>query len=250
MLRPLPLLLLAVLGWSVDEDYRATAPANQRPMLGVEMSPVPTHVQEREGLTPHQGVLVQSTYDGTAAQSMGLERGDVILSVNGAPISSMTDLRNEVGLSAVGDPIQVTVSRQGQVMERGSTVREWPQAIPYEKLDSDAERRFRDWQDRRQNRQAEDMRRIAKEAEDLRRQLAGEDNGKGGSKRPGAGRNGAKGTESADGFPAVRIHMVLDVRSSGIAPATEDVADVKPLSLLPGLPSDGPWTVRAKLTTL
>lgn len=252
MLRPLPMLLVAALATAADEDYRSTAPANQRPMLGVEMSPVPTHVQEREGLTPHQGVLVQSTYSGTAAEAMGLQRGDVILAINGAPIGSMTDLRNEVGLTAVGEPIEVTVIRQGQTNDRQATVREWPAAIPYEKLDSESERRFRDWQERRQARQAEDLRRIAQEAEDLRRRLTGEDPAAG--KRRGSG-TGGQGQGGADGsglaFPAVRVHLVLEVASATVDPATAtDPGEVTPLSLVPGLPADEPWVVRASLITL
>ncbi len=252
MLRPLPLLLLAVLGSAVDEDYRSTAPANQRPMLGVEMSPVPSHVQEREGLNPHQGVLVQSTYDGTAAQAMGLERGDVILSINGAPISSMSDLRNEVGLTAVGDPIQVTVVRQGQTLDRGAAIREWPATIPYEKLDPASERRFRDWQERRQTRQAEDLRRIAQEAEDLRRQLAGEDGGPAKDRNDGSGKAGQGGKDGEGmAMPAIRVHLVLAVSGATVDPALAvEPGEVPPLSLLSDLPTESPWRVRTTLTTL
>jgi membrane-associated protease RseP (regulator of RpoE activity) len=174
-MRPLALLLTSAALFAASEDYNANAAANQRPMLGIEMSPVANNIQDREGLDAHQGVQVQSVYSGTAAEQMGLQKDDVVLGVNGQPITSMTDLRNEVGLTAVGDPISVQVSRNGQVVDYNSQVKPWPDQIPYEKLDPAAEKRFRDWQDRRQQRLADDVARMAKDAEKLRQQLAGED---------------------------------------------------------------------------
>ena len=156
-LRPL-LLVLTLAGGAAAADpvgtgYQQAATDHQRPMLGVEMTPVPTHILDREGLGPDQGVLVQSVYSGTAASNMGLRRDDIILSVNEAPIGSMTDLRNEVGLSQVGDPVGVTVVRDGQVVALKSDLKTWPEHIPYKPLDAAAERRFRDWQDRRNGRE-------------------------------------------------------------------------------------------------
>lgn len=144
--------------------YQQVADEHQRPILGVEMTPVPTHILDREGLSPDQGVLVQQVYTGTAASDMGLRRDDIILSVNDAPIGSMTDLRNEVGLNQIGDPVTVSVLRDGRTIEVGAGLKPWPEQIPYKPLDAPAERRFREWQDRRNGR-------LAKEAQDLRQQI-------------------------------------------------------------------------------
>jgi hypothetical protein len=243
-------VLMAVAALAVAEDYDAAAPSNQRPMLGIEMSPVPSHIQEREGINAHQGVLVQSTYPGTAAESMALQRGDVVLQVNGAPIGSMTDLRNEVGLTAVGDPIQVRVSRNGQVMDLGSQVREWPASVPYEKLDAAGERRFREWQDRRKQRQAEDLARINREAEAMKRELRGEDNGPAGRRGRGAG--GAAGSSASGGVavPAVRFHLVIAASARDADPTSvADPGPLAPLALPVGLPAEGPWRITARLST-
>lgn len=140
-------------------------PDNRRPMLGIEMTPVPLNVQEQQALSPNQGVYVQSIFNGTAAQSMGLRPGDVVLAVNGAPIGSMTDLRNEVALNQVGDPVEVTVQRQGQQTTTTGQFQPWPSNIPYEPIDPAMEQRFRDWQERR-------LARTRDEVEDLKRQVA------------------------------------------------------------------------------
>lgn len=168
-------LLLPLALFAADEDYVANSSQNKRPMLGVEMSPVTNAVQDREGIDAHTGVQVQSTYSGTAAEAMGIRKDDVILGINGQPISSMTDLRNEVGLTVPGDRMEVQVSRNGQIVTMASDVKPWPEQIPYEKLDAAAEKRFRDWQDRRQQRLADEVARAERDAERLRRQLSGEE---------------------------------------------------------------------------
>lgn len=228
---------------AADEDYRAGAEANQRPMLGVEMSPVPTNIQDREGIDAHQGVLVQSTYNNTAADGMGLQRDDVILGINGQSISSMTDLRNEVGLTAVGDPIEVQITRNGQILSMASEVKPWPATIPYEKLDSAAEKRFRDWQDRRQQRLADDVARLAKDVDKLHRRLTGEDE------------SGAAGTKRGhEGFEiAFRFSYVIEAKKIPEVEAPDLAADeVTPLHLPTDLPRDAPWRVTARMgsTTL
>jgi membrane-associated protease RseP (regulator of RpoE activity) len=138
-------------------DYESTVtqvdPNSGPPFYGVEMSPVPTNVQEREGLTPNQGVYVQNVFPNTAASSNGTKPGDGITSINGAPIGIMTDLRNEVGLNQVGEAVTVTVRRNGQDITLSSPLQEWPKNIPRERIDPESERRFRQWQQDRLSQQ-------------------------------------------------------------------------------------------------
>ncbi len=168
---------LLCLAWSATlpllaaNSYPPPTTDQSRPMLGVEMTPVPLTVQEREGLTPNQGVLVQSVFGNTAAQNMGLQSGDVILGINGAPIGSMTDLRNEVSLNQVGDPVEVTVQRQGQQITSTGQFQPWPSNIPYEPIDPAMEQRFRDWQERRLDRSRDELDDLRRQVSDLQKQL-------------------------------------------------------------------------------
>lgn len=177
-----PLLLTAVAGVlpaADSNDYQnlATPPPTptapiQSPMLGVEMSPVPSPVLAKEGLTPNEGVYVQNVFGGTAASSMGVQPGDVILQVNGTAISSMSDLRNEISASAVGDPVQVVVQRNGQQVAMGSSLQAWPAEIPHEQLDPAAEQRFRQWQAERMKEQQDQADQLQDQVHQLQQQLA------------------------------------------------------------------------------
>ena len=171
---PAILLTLAVTApaFAVQSGYEAAQNPENRPMLGVQMTPVPLSVQEQQGLSPNQGVYVQSVYGNTAAQTMGLQPGDVITSVNGAPISSMSDLRNEVALNQVGDPVEVTIQRNGQEQSTIGQFQPWPSNIPYDPIDPAMEQRFREWQERRLARMQDEVEQLRRQAQDLAKQEA------------------------------------------------------------------------------
>lgn len=172
----LPAILLtlaaAAPAFAVQSGYEAAQNPENRPMLGVQMTPVPLSVQEQQGLAPNQGVYVQSVYGNTAAQVMGLQPGDVITSVNGAPIGSMSDLRNEVALNQVGDPVEVTIQRGGQEQGAIGQFQPWPANIPYDPIDPAMEQRFREWQERRLARMQDEVEQLRRQAQELAQQEA------------------------------------------------------------------------------
>lgn len=158
---------------AADADYGpGGGKPSTPPMLGVEMSPVPTSVQDRLGIDAHTGVMVQEVFGNTAAQGMGIQRGDVITQINGQPITSMMDLRNEVGSSATGDPVNVVVRRGDQELHLSDSLKEWPAQIPKEPIDAAAEKRFRDYQAQRAKRQVDQLAETSQQAAALTEQLA------------------------------------------------------------------------------
>src|SRR6185295_1038912 len=67
-----------------------------RGRIGVQISAVPRDGFEDFGLKTRSGAIVSSVLPGGAAQKAGLEPGDVIVSVNGRPITSTSELQNIV----------------------------------------------------------------------------------------------------------------------------------------------------------
>jgi len=208
------LLALALAASAVAAD--GYSPGSQRPMLGVEMSPVPLNVQTQQGISNDQGVLVRQVFNGTAASNMGVQPGDVILSVNGTPIGSMTDLRNEVGGNNVGDPVAVVVRRNGEDVPLASALREWPATIPNDPIDAEAERRFKDWQQRRLARNRGDVRDLGQQAKALRDRLK-ESDAKPFSKAPAI----QDGLALLRFLPAWTIDYRYDTSAIGVAPGPQ-----------------------------
>ena len=73
------------------------------------------------GIVPVMGPQVVSVYPGSPAERAGLRTNDLVVAINGAPMRSGTELRNRVGLSRIGDEVELTVERGGS--ERNVTVR-------------------------------------------------------------------------------------------------------------------------------
>ena len=68
-----------------------------------------------------EGAVIARVEPGSSAERAGLRPNDIIVAINGAPMRSGSELRNRVGLSRIGDEVELTVVRAGG--ERNVTVR-------------------------------------------------------------------------------------------------------------------------------
>lgn len=68
------------------------------------------------------GAMVTDVARGSAAEKAGLERGDLIVAVNGKPVISGAQLRARVGLIRVGETIDLDVLREGKRIKMSATV--------------------------------------------------------------------------------------------------------------------------------
>jgi S1-C subfamily serine protease len=68
-------------------------------------------IQDIPGAT--RGAAVVKVEPRSPADRAGLQRGDVITAVDGAPVRGATELRNRIGLTRAGSQITLTVDRDG-----------------------------------------------------------------------------------------------------------------------------------------
>ena len=98
-----------------------------RPYLGVTIFDKPTAARYGYQLTIDKGVYVFQVRLDSPAGRAGLERGDVILAIEGNEVNSVTDVRNEVAAHKVGDKIKLKYERDGREVEIDITLEEMPQ---------------------------------------------------------------------------------------------------------------------------
>jgi membrane-associated protease RseP (regulator of RpoE activity) len=181
-------------------------------------------------------VLVQDVFPNTAAQGMGIQKGDVILAVNGSAITSMTDLRNEVSLNQVNDPVDVTIQRNGQQVTATNQFKPWPPNIPYDAIDPAAEKRFQDFQQRRLAQTAQELAQFREQMDQLRQQLGLDDRP---SKSGDAPREAATGSAQRPQMVAWRFRYGLgftppaQAAAPVVAPAEVPVAPAAPAGSVP-----------------
>jgi Do/DeqQ family serine protease len=85
----------------------------KRGRIGVAIQDLTPDIAQALGTKYTQGAVIARVEAGSPAERAGLRTNDLVVAVNGAPMRSGTELRNRVGLSRIGDEVQLTVDRGG-----------------------------------------------------------------------------------------------------------------------------------------
>ena len=86
----------------------------QRGFIGVSISELTPDMAEAFGLDSTKGVLIEEVIEGLPAEKAGLERGDVIVKIDGKIIESSNELRLEVAQRPPGSSLEVLAVRDGK----------------------------------------------------------------------------------------------------------------------------------------
>ncbi len=101
-----------------------------RGWLGLEPDDLTAAEKTSIGLEGNIGILLVEVYADSPAASAGLLRGDIILSINGEPISSRRQAQLLVAGSAPGDEVEIVIVRNGVRLSMTVTVGERPAEDP------------------------------------------------------------------------------------------------------------------------
>ncbi len=87
----------------------------KRGQLGVIIQDLSRELAEAFDIDKQQrGVVIAGVQPGSAAESAGLEAGDIVISIDGEPVESSAQLRNEIGQRRIGQKLRVTILRDGK----------------------------------------------------------------------------------------------------------------------------------------
>ncbi|GAB4256456.1 MAG: trypsin-like peptidase domain-containing protein [Vicingaceae bacterium] len=86
----------------------------QRAYIGVSISNIDEKISEELDLKDLNGVYVNKTIDGGAANEAGIKKGDIIKKIGAVEIKNVTELQEHIGQFRPGDKINVTVLRNGK----------------------------------------------------------------------------------------------------------------------------------------
>jgi len=85
------------------------------PWLGLETQELTSELKNYFGLPKEiTGLIVSDVIQGGPAAGAGVKRGDILLDLEGIPISSSGDYRDALGEFTPSDPLRVTVFRKGK----------------------------------------------------------------------------------------------------------------------------------------
>ncbi|MGE5140001.1 MAG: S1C family serine protease [Rudaea sp.] len=85
-----------------------------RPYLGIVPLTVTPAIKAQAGLAVDSGVVITDVSQGSPAEAAGLQVGDVIVAIDGKPITDETGLRQAIQSHKIGDTITITINRNGR----------------------------------------------------------------------------------------------------------------------------------------
>jgi S1-C subfamily serine protease len=93
----------------------------RRALLGVSgaATPIGQHLSRALGLPASAGVRVLEVTPGGPAARAGVRRGDIVVSLDGATIASLTDLQRALVAERIGHDVLLTLIRRGERISLG-----------------------------------------------------------------------------------------------------------------------------------
>ncbi len=87
----------------------------RRGRLGVVVQDLTPDLAEALGVDVSRGAVITQVRQGSSADQAGLKAGDVVVEINGRPVRGSTDLRNKVGLTRIGENLELKLYREGEL---------------------------------------------------------------------------------------------------------------------------------------
>lgn len=86
----------------------------RRGLLGVMAQSLTPDLASAFNSSKTHGAIISQILAESPAASSDLQIGDVVISINGKPVYSASELRNQIGLVAIDDEITLAIERQGK----------------------------------------------------------------------------------------------------------------------------------------
>jgi Do/DeqQ family serine protease len=98
----------------------------RRGMMGVTIQPIDSDLASSLSLPAARGAIITSVQPGGPAERAGIQRGDVVTSINNQPVVDHNSLRNQIAGMTPGSTANVTVVRNGREQNMQVALSELP----------------------------------------------------------------------------------------------------------------------------
>jgi S1-C subfamily serine protease len=96
----------------------------RRGQLGVSVRRVDSDMAQSLGMSETKGVIVNSVVPGSAAERAGIRQADVIIALDGSPVSDSNSFRNHIASMTPGAEVTLTILRDNREQKLRATLGE------------------------------------------------------------------------------------------------------------------------------
>jgi S1-C subfamily serine protease len=96
----------------------------RRGRIGIAVQDLTPEIAAAIRVSANGGAVIAQVEPGSPAERAGLKRGDVVVAIDGNQVHSATQVRNHVGLKRIGQPVALTIERDGAKRVLTATIEE------------------------------------------------------------------------------------------------------------------------------
>jgi len=96
----------------------------RRGQLGVAIQDLTPELASAFNIKSGKGVVISQVAEGSPASKAGIKPGDIVIAVDGKPVTSAAELRNAIGLQRVGSKVKLTLIREGKELTINASIEE------------------------------------------------------------------------------------------------------------------------------
>ena len=89
----------------------------QKAFIGADVVDMEPEIAKQLGVEDLSGVVVTYVNNKGAADKAGLQKGDIVLRINGEPISSKATFEEQIGYYSPGERVKITYKRDGRIKD-------------------------------------------------------------------------------------------------------------------------------------
>ncbi|MFB1003360.1 MAG: PDZ domain-containing protein, partial [Bacteroidia bacterium] len=86
----------------------------KRAILGVRIQDITQELADEKGLNDLAGVYIPAVVEDGSADKAGIEKGDVILKINGVTVNKSSGLQEQISKYHPGDRVEISIIREGK----------------------------------------------------------------------------------------------------------------------------------------
>jgi serine protease Do len=101
----------------IISDLMTVGYVQGRPLIGLGLREITREIAYYNNLSSNSGLYVMSVSEGSGAEAAGIQRGDIVLAIDGKSVTSLKELNAVRDTHKAGESVVLQIDRSGEMMD-------------------------------------------------------------------------------------------------------------------------------------